>query len=289
MNWLLCNNTHSRGGGFFSICSDGNDLTCELVDREGRGGHGAPRSPEVHMALNAAGDVTAEERWPTSPSCFRTCNNKEHLDYNTSHCRSNSFLCEFHGEAHTQGTCRRSFSIERRERGDKICQSFTSVDLTWKATFIAVDMNLYLMLFHVSKHFKSECKCSRKNRRGFCYHFLFKSQRFLLMWQICHNEKAPDWKQTDKICLCASWPENLIIRAKWSTLRHREWDLRSLLFPFTSGDLERQWFKSLMGLDHVIHTGVFSCDTLNIRCLSMYILLFPQAREILTNSLLPWH
>lgn len=50
----------------------------------------------------------------SSWSCFPICNNKDHLDYNISHCHSNSTICGFHGEncekqsPHT-GACQQSW------------------------------------------------------------------------------------------------------------------------------------------------------------------------------------
>ena len=66
----------------------------------------------------------------TSSSCFCICNNKDHLDYNISHCHSNSTICGFHGEncekqsPHTQRlvSSHEYFSLNscsNRERGKK--------------------------------------------------------------------------------------------------------------------------------------------------------------------------
>lgn len=64
--------------------------------------------------------VIMQER-TSSSSRSSICHNEDHLDYNISHCHSNSTICSFHGEScekrspHT-GTCQQSwiFSIELR-------------------------------------------------------------------------------------------------------------------------------------------------------------------------------
>lgn len=118
----------------------------------------------------------------TSSSYFSVCNNKDHLDYSISHCHPNSAICGFHGEncerqsPHTQGlvSSHEYFSLNScsnrgRKKKRSVQQALEDNELTWKATCIAVDLDLHCTLSdsRVSKYFKFERKCTVNKKKRF--------------------------------------------------------------------------------------------------------------------------